>query len=200
MEYRKNKKIDRRVLYTKMFLRESLLALMKEKPIARITASELCRHADINRNTFYTHYDNPEALLKSIEDELYEQVKHSIERSLKNGSIPTLLTEIFQAIYDNRDLCTILFSEYGDKDFLRHIIDLSHDRTIAEWRAAGMKDNEEQIEMIYQFSVNGSVAIIQKWIQEGQQKKPRELALFLSKISYFGLQAFLNPVDKQKSQ
>ena len=27
-----NKKVDRRVLYTKMFLRESLLVLMKEKP------------------------------------------------------------------------------------------------------------------------------------------------------------------------
>ena len=109
-----NKKVDRRVLYTKMFLRESLLALLKEKPIAKITTSELCRHAAINRNTFYTHYDSPEALLKTIEEELYSQVKQSIERSLGNGSISALLTEICQAIYDNRDLCAVLFSEYGE--------------------------------------------------------------------------------------
>lgn len=183
-------RVDRRVLYTKMVLRESLLELMREKPIAKITPSELCRCADINRNTFYTHYDSPEALLKSIEDELYEQVRHSIERSLKNGSISTLLTEICQSIYDNRDLCTVLFSEYGDKDFLRHIIDLAHDSTVAEWRAAGMAENEEQNEMLYHFSVNGSVALIQKWIQDGMKKSPQELALFIEKVSYYGLKGF----------
>ncbi len=187
-----SKKLDRRVLYTKMFLRESLLALMEEKPIAKITTSELCRHAGINRNTFYRHYDSPEALLETIEEELYQQVKQSIERSLRNGSITTLLTEICQAIYDNRDLCAVLFSEYGDKDFLRHIIDLAHDRTIAEWRVSGAEDKKEQVEMLYHFSVSGSVAIIQKWIQEGMEKSPQDIALFIEKVSYGGLQGFLD--------
>ncbi len=187
-----NKKVDRRVLYTKMFLRESLLELMKEKPVAKITTSELCRHASINRNTFYAHYDSPEALLRTIEEELYEQVEQSIERSLKNESISTLLTEICQAISDNRDLCAIIFSEHGDKDFLRHIIDLAHDRTIEEWQSSGMKDKKEQIEMLYRFSVSGSVAIIQKWIQEGMEKKPQEIAFFIEKASYFGLRGFLD--------
>ena len=45
------KKIDRRVRYTKMVLRESLLELMKTKPVVKITTTELCKHADINRNT-----------------------------------------------------------------------------------------------------------------------------------------------------
>ena len=139
------KKTDRRVLYTKMFLKESLLALMKEKPIARITPTELCRHAGMNRNTFYTHYDSPEALLISIEDEMYEQVRHTIERSMNSGSISALLTEICGAIYDHRDLCAVLFSQYGDKDFLRRIIDLAHDRTINEWKTAGMRSGDEQL-------------------------------------------------------
>lgn len=192
-----NKKVDRRVLYTKMFLRESLLALMKEKPIAKITLSELCRHAGINRNTFYAHYSSPEALLGTIQEELYEQVKQSIERSSKNGSISTLLTEICQAIYDSRDLCAVLFSEYGDKDFLRQIIDLAHDRTIAEWKVSGIEDKKEQIEMLYQFSVSGSVAVIQKWIQEGMGKSPREIAFFIERASYFGLQGFLGGKNRR---
>ena len=184
-------KTDRRVLYTKMFLKESLLALMKEKPIAKITPTELCRHAKMNRNTFYTHYDSPEALLKSIEDEMYEQVRRSIESSLTTGSISALLTEICQAIYDHRDLCAVLFSEYGDKDFLRHIIDLAHDRTITEWKAAGMHSDDEQAEMLYCYSVNGSVSVIQKWTLDGMKKSPQEIAQFLEKTSYFGLHGFI---------
>lgn len=185
------KKTDRRVLYTKMFLRESLLALMREKPIAKITPTELCRHANMNRNTFYTHYDSPEALLKSIEDELYEQVRHSIECSLISGSISMLLTEICQAIYDNRDLCAVLFTEYGDKDFLRRIIGLAHDRTVAEWTAVGMSNDNEQVEMLYCFSVNGSVSVIQEWIHDGMNRSPDEIAQFIRKASYSGLHGFI---------
>jgi len=185
------KKTDRRVLYTKMFLKESLLALMKEKPIAKITPTELCRHAKMNRNTFYTHYDSPEALLKSIEDEMYGQIRQTIERSKTNGSISELLTEICGAIYDHRDLCAVLFSEYGDKDFLRRIIDLAHDMTLAEWKAAGMQNDNEQAEMLYCYSVNGSVSVIQKWILDGMKKSPQEIAQFIDKASFFGLHGFI---------
>ena len=185
------KKPDRRVVYTKRILRESLLALMREKPIAHITPTELCRRAEMNRNTFYTHYDNPVTLLKSIEGELYEQIRKSIDSSLNGGSISALLTEICQVIYENRDLCAVLFSEYGDKDFLRQIIDLAHDLTIVEWRGSGLSSNEELAEMLYCFSVNGSVAVIQRWIVDGIDKSPREIARFLEQTSYFGLQGFI---------
>ena len=189
-------KTDRRVLYTKRILRETLLELMQEKPIARITPTELCRRADMNRNTFYTHYDSPEALLKSIEGELYEQVKSSIDSSLNAGSISALLTEICQAIYDSRDLCAVLFSEYGDKDFLWQIIDLAHDRTLLEWQAVGLPDNRELAEMLYCFSANGSVAVIQQWILHGMQKSPFEIAQFIEQTSYFGLQGFMQKFTK----
>ena len=184
-------KVDRRVLYTKMFLRESLLALLREKPIAKITPTELCRHAKMNRNTFYAHYDSPEMLLESIEDELFEQIRYSIESSMKDGSISALLTDICQVICDHRDLCAVLFSEYGDKDFLWRIIDIAHDRTIEEWKAKGVGSDDEQIEMLYCFSINGSISVIQKWIQDGMEKSPEDIARFIKTSTYFGLHGFV---------
>jgi len=68
------------ILHTKMFLRESLLALLEDKPIEKITPTELCRHAGINRNTFYSHYRSPEELLHSMEQELLEKIEASISR------------------------------------------------------------------------------------------------------------------------
>ncbi len=185
------KKVDRRVLYTKMFLRESLLELMKEKPIGKITPTELCRRAEINRNTFYTHYDSPEALLGSIEDELYGQVQRSLGRSLKKNDVSALLTEICQVITDNGDLCRILFSDNGDKHFLERVIHLAHDETLLAWKAAGMRGDDELLEALYTFSVSGGIAIIQHWVQSGMPESPQEVAAFIGKASYFGLQAFL---------
>lgn len=188
----KQEKADRRVRYTKLVLRESLLELMQEKSISRITSTELCRRADINRNTFYAHYGNPEELLHSIQNELFEKVRQSVEHSWSNGSMPAFLTEVCQVIYDNRDLCKTLFSDYGDKDFLRRIVDLAHDKSIAEWKAAGMKDDAEQLELLYAFSVNGSVAVIRKWIQGSMAYTPKEIAFLIEKTTFTGLQSFFN--------
>ena len=183
-------KIDRRVMYTRMFLRESLLALMRVKPIAKITPTELCRHAKMNRNTFYSHYDSPEALLASIEDEFYDQVERSIEQSLAVGGISNVLTEICQAISDHHDLCVVLFSEYGDKAFLGRIISLAHESTLAEWQAAGVRADLVDIEMLYGYTVNGAVSVIEQWVRGGMGLSPKEIAEFIHQATAHGIHSF----------
>lgn len=58
------KKEDRRVKFTKMFLKESLIDLLEEKSIFKITIKEICEKADINRATFYAHYSDQYNLLE----------------------------------------------------------------------------------------------------------------------------------------
>jgi len=186
----KERRIDRRVKYTKMVLRESLLGLMKVKSISKITSAELCRNADINRNTFYTYYSSPEDLLSSIEEELYNEIKEEIEHSLKLDSIPSLILEICQSIQKNVALCQILFSEYGDTLFLRRIMYIAHDRSIMEWRKALVTDSG-QMERLYTYFANGCVAVIQSWIQSEMQETPQEIASFIDKVSNRGLRGFL---------
>ena len=53
-------KSDRRVQYTRRTLQESLVALMQEKPLQKISVKEICARADINRSTFYVHFGSPE--------------------------------------------------------------------------------------------------------------------------------------------
>lgn len=184
--------MDRRVKYTKMVLRESLLTLMQTKPISRITLTELCRTADINRNTFYSHYSTVKDLLSSIEQELYTEVKDSIERSLKIESIRAMTVEICHSIKRNLSLCRVLFSEHGDTRFLKQIMYLGRDRSLLEWRRASAKGNAEELELLYTFFANGSVAVIQQWIQRGAGEDPEEIADFIDRVSKRGLRAFLS--------
>ncbi|MHC1772202.1 MAG: TetR/AcrR family transcriptional regulator [Flexilinea sp.] len=185
-------KVDRRVKYTRMVLRQSLLELMKEQPINKITTTDICKHADINRNTFYTHYSSPDDLLTQIENELFAEIKQSVERSLKAEMISSLLLEIFQAITENGDLCKILFSEFGDKVFLKRIMYIAHDRCLTEWSAMAPGVAISQLEMAYTFTANGCVGIIESWIQGGLTENPQEIAHFIDKMSSNGLQIFLH--------
>ena len=46
---------NRRILYTKKIIKESLLKLLENKEIHQVTVTDICKDADINRGTFYTH-------------------------------------------------------------------------------------------------------------------------------------------------
>ena len=61
--------MDRRVKYTKKIIKETTLSLLKEKDISKITISEICTLADINRATFYRYYLDIYDLLEKIEEE-----------------------------------------------------------------------------------------------------------------------------------
>ena len=54
---------------TKTELASALKGLMRTKPFNKITVSELVEKANINRKTFYYHFDNIYSLLKWMFDE-----------------------------------------------------------------------------------------------------------------------------------
>ena len=49
---------DMRVRMTKKMLIGAFLQLRREKPLRRITVSELCQCAGVGRGTFYAHYED----------------------------------------------------------------------------------------------------------------------------------------------
>ena len=71
-----------RSLATEECLNNTLMALLKDKELADISVTELCEAADIDRSTFYAHYEDVFALgnacAADIEKRLSE-VSHSVD-------------------------------------------------------------------------------------------------------------------------
>lgn len=172
-----------------MVLKQSLLELMSDRPIGKITVKDICGRAEINRATFYAHYKDPFDLLGLIENELFETLKRSIDKGLQSGSIVPLLTDICTAIKENFELCKVIFSENGDKDFLEHVVNIAHDQSIAEWKKHASDATLDELERLYTFFSNGSAAIIRLWVKDDMKDHPRDIAVFIDKISNCGLKA-----------
>ena len=62
--------VDRRSLRTRSALRDALLDLIVERGWDDIAVQDLCERANIGRSTFYTHYNNQDALLVGSLDDL----------------------------------------------------------------------------------------------------------------------------------
>jgi hypothetical protein len=63
------RKTDRRTLYTRNVVKDSLLELLGKNTFDNITVAAVCKQAEITRATFYLHYDNLSAVLDEVLDD-----------------------------------------------------------------------------------------------------------------------------------
>lgn len=180
-------KTDARVRYTRMILRDSLLKLLSQKPIKEITVKEICELAQINRATFYSHYKDPFDLLEQIENELFNDISATFMS--RQDDITSMTREIFVIITRNLDLCRVLFSDNGDKMFLRRIMEFSREWIIADWHQQYPRATQYQLDYLYAFIIGGSVAVIEEWVRSGMEELPLELGDIGKKISEIWLAA-----------
>ncbi|NCB50325.1 MAG: TetR/AcrR family transcriptional regulator [Clostridia bacterium] len=185
------KKADGRVRYTRMVIRESLIALMHKKPLAKITVTEICKLAEINRATFYVHYSDPFDLLSSIEDDMMEDIGAGLENAFYPDvtNIQVMLTWVFEYVRENADICTVLLSDTSDTSFHMQVVSMLQERFVESWASAGAV-TEEDAEYLFTFAAIGSVGLIRKWLHEGMKKSPDEMAEMVMKLSNQGYSAF----------
>lgn len=69
------RKEDRRVRITKAAIRESLIELMSTYPLSKVSVKMICEKADINRSTFYAHYQDQYDLLHKIQKEVIADIR-----------------------------------------------------------------------------------------------------------------------------
>ncbi len=74
---------------TKKWIREAFASLIAEKKsIDRITVSEIIKRADITKPTFYYHYSDLSDLVRSIENEMIDELTNILDDASKNKDVP----------------------------------------------------------------------------------------------------------------
>ena len=99
---------SRRTRYTRKAMQDALIDLMRERPLGSITIKALCEQADVNRSTFYAHYDSIEELLHDIEDETMAWVTTALDQLLMQpdaAGVEHVIEHICRYIADNRTIC-----------------------------------------------------------------------------------------------
>ena len=66
---------ESKYFHTAVRMDEALIALLEEKPFAYITIKEICEKAQVNRSTFYLHYENTTDLLEEASRYLLDEFR-----------------------------------------------------------------------------------------------------------------------------
>lgn len=79
--------MDLRVKKTERAIRNAFYQLVQTKPVEKITVKELSELAEINKTTFYAHYETIYDLVATLEQEITDMVIQNIDE--------------FQVLFDN---------------------------------------------------------------------------------------------------
>ena len=182
------KKTDRRVKYTKQAIRDGFLKLLSQKPIEKISVTEICREADINRGTFYSHYKDPYDLRDSLVEELIEAVR---VRMKELGATKRLTVgQMLALLKENQELCRIFAGPYGDKEAMLKIIRSNAVAYLVQQEAA-LGDLSEYVQKCIREMLIASIASVLKcWFDSDMQEPAEEVAGLLDTFCTNGVAGF----------
>ena len=176
-------KTDARVRYTRKIIQDTFLNLLKEKPVTKITVKEVCDKAEINRGTFYKHYQDCYDLLDKIEEEglhEFEKMLASIEASGTQAA----LTAILNTLRNNSQLIQALGDPASNQRFINRLAGCCF-LYMEQWLGpiSGTNQSEVRRNVRFAFLAGGSGSVIEWWLRRGIKESPEEIAALISTLS-----------------
>ncbi len=194
--------MDRRVTKTKTAIREACFKLLREHPDGHISIAQIARVADIDRKTFYLHYDSIEAI---IHEYLYEQVGIGVEGMMNNGYFdnPLRADLMFDAleettmVKDPELLKRILNSPYA-KEFWNELISIMVNTSVEIYRGIYSCSSEE-FEVSVRFFAHGFVAVYQDWLNRAVDTDLKELMRITHLMMHGGIDQLFDNDNKEET-
>ena len=164
---------NKRISITKQLLQNSLIEILEKKPIHEITIKEICDNADVNRSTFYRHYNTPHALFDEIYNGVYQDII-AITAQFRQTAFNSVdvMTQILCYCEENRRLCLVLLSENGGLNIGKNFSDFV---TQAMLRSPDAVPSELHM-YIVQFMAAGMANFVWNWLQNEERLPAKTVA------------------------
>lgn len=194
-------KSESKYFNTAIKMNDALVTLLARKPFEYITVSEICKEAGVNRSTFYLHYENTLDLLsettKQMMDSFLSYFPVETERittQFSNCELNELnyisseyLHPYLSYIKGNRLVFSTAMAHsvsFGFDSIYRRMFQYIFDPILARFR---YPEGDRQYVMM--FYLNGIIAIVVQWLNEGCEKTEEEIARIIQEC-IFGLKEY----------
>ena len=185
MEQKENKQCEhRKIRYTKMVIRDSLIEIMKTKSILSISIKEICELADISRSSFYAHYKDQFDLLRQIEDETFAYVENMLDKfkdKHRKKEVLQMIEETLSYVASSGNYIQVLLSENGDASFQLKLFKLLMSHNVTLKNITEYKQDDEARVYYSVYLIHGSIGTVQHWLKNNMSIPIPQLARILCK-------------------
>lgn len=176
-------------------MQNALISLIEKKDFELITVKEICATAEVNRSTFYLHYDNTSDLLKEAIEAVYKDFfQHFSVDSSKEIHIgektdeelflvtPEYLMPYLDFVEENRKLFIIMYEKNemmgAEKTYDKWFRDIF--RPIL--KRFGVSEEEQPFIMI--FYLKGIIGVINEWLAQDCAQSKTDIIRIIQKCIY----------------
>lgn len=169
--------------YTKNLIKEEFMKLLEEKSFNLITITEIADKCEINRNTFYYHYEDIYTLVKEILADEIQKVDQEFDSS---SSWEKSLITASSFFLDNKKAAQNLFKSIDKKDtdaYLYKICESVMSKYIEnECLSKNIEATEEDKALVTNFYRIALVGLLDKWVLDGMDKSPDDFIYRIGKL------------------
>ncbi len=162
---------DRRARRSRKLLKESLLELMKRKTFSDISVRDVTDAADMNRATFYLHYAGTAELLKSVEEDLLEELQTLVDAHMQEtvavGSVAPVFEPVLDFAVEHRETCAVLFASSEASGFFQSIQQLVHKNGAPLVRTWFHPADPRLADYLLNFLAWGFIGLLSEWFEKG---------------------------------
>lgn len=168
--------------FTRQAIMYSLLKLLQEKSIDKITVKDICELCEINRNTFYYYYSD---IYQVLEELLKLETEKSLKEDQKYESFYEDFLKRYHLIIEYKKAVYNLYNSKNRDLILKYLQDITENfvEKYVYKEVKGKKLLSEDIKFIIDFYSSSMIGNIFRWMHKGMQEKQEQLIYKLS-VSY----------------
>lgn len=174
-------KVDPRIKRTrKMFVQALISLIIEGYDVSKLTVQIIADRAELNRATFYLHYDNIDGLMEQMMDEVLDEMFQTITvdavKNAPSSSSPfPALTSFLDHFYQNAGLYTVMLE---NKAFYCRVFSILMD-IISMWGEERKSQNRPFL-VLDEVIASSTLGIVGWWLKEKTPYSPNDMARQIS--------------------
>lgn len=171
---------------TKRALEQSLKNLLQQKPLSKITISDITEDCGISRMTFYYHFKD---IYDLVEWACAEDAARALQNKKTYDTWQQGFVQIFHAVRENKVFVMNIYRCVNREQVEKYLVPLTDQLImgVITERAAGMTVREADQQFIAQVYSYAFVGIMLDWIRDDMRADPEELVNRLAMVIHGGI-------------
>ena len=183
---------------TKRALVASLKDLLAEKPLDKITVTDLTEHCGVNRMTFYYHFKD---IYDLVEWSCLEDASRALAGNKTYDTWQQGFLQLFKAVQDNKPFIMNVYHSVSREQVENYLYKVTYDllEGVVEEQARGMSVRDEDkafIATVYKYAF---VGLMLDWIKGDMKGDPQAIVDRLDQVIHGNVRAALERLRTDKA-
>ncbi len=154
---------------SRKLIRTAFAKLMLEKPLDKITITDIVKEADLNRGTFYAHYQSPYSVIEEVENEIMDNLIIFLDevsgQNFCNNPLPLIL-KVNRYLEEELEEFKMLIQCSTSEQFLNRLKELFVSYMEEDERIPKTLKETKEFKATTYFIAGGIIEIYKRWFHE----------------------------------